>query len=311
MLRLLSLLQSRQEWSGHELAERLGVTERTVRRDVERLRSLDYPVTGTTGTAGGYRLISGRNLPPLVLDDDEAVAMAIGLAGAAGLAGVAGIAESSMSALAKLQQVLPARLRPRVAAMGAASVLGRPGLVDAELLATLAGCCRDLEIVAFDYESRSGVASSRRVEPHQLVTTHGQWYLLAYDPARNDWRTFRVDRMSSVRPAGHRFAPRELPAPDAASYLVESFAAATYRHTARLVVQLPEATVRESFFGSLPGTLDAVSASACEVRLSAESAALLVQYVAGIVALGAEFTLESSDEVAALLRSVGQRLASG
>jgi len=168
-----------------------------------------------------------------------------------------------------------------------------------------------LEIIAFDYESRSGVASARRVEPHQLVTTHGQWYLLAYDPERSDWRTFRVDRMSSVRPARHRFAPRELPAPDAASYLVESFAGATYRHTARLVVQLPEATVRESFFGSLPGTLDAVSASACEVRLSAESAALLVQYVAGIVALGADFTLEASDEVAALLRSVGQRLASG
>jgi predicted DNA-binding transcriptional regulator YafY len=216
-----------------------------------------------------------------------------------------------MSALAKLQQVLPARLRPQVAAMGAASVLGRPGLVDAELLATLAGSCRDLEIVAFDYESRGGSASSRRVEPHQLVTTHGQWYLLAYDPSRNDWRTFRVDRMSSVRPARHRCAPRELPAPDAASYLVESFAAATYRHTARLVVQLPEATVRESFFGSLPGSVEAAGSSACEVRLSAESAALLVQYVAGIVALGADFTLEASDEVVALLRLVGERLGSG
>jgi len=156
LLRLLSLLQSRREWSGRELAERLGVTERTVRRDVDRLRSLDYPVTGTTGTAGGYQLGSGTNLPPLQLDDDEAIAVALGLVSAGG-GGVSGMADSSMSPLAKLEQVLPARLRPQLAAVtSTVEAIPRPGVpqVDPGVLAVVARCCRNGEIVAFDYRGR-------------------------------------------------------------------------------------------------------------------------------------------------------------
>ncbi|SDH56029.1 HTH domain-containing protein [Sinosporangium album] len=166
ILRLLSLLQTGREWGGGELAERLGVSGRTVRRDVERLRELGYRVDGTTGTAGGYRLASGRDLPPLLLSDDEAVAVAAGLATAAD-GTVADVAEASVRALAKLRQVLPSRLR-----------------------------------------GRAGAATSRRVEPYGLVVSHGLWYLVAYDPDRSDWRTFRADRLADPRPTGRRFTPR-------------------------------------------------------------------------------------------------------
>jgi predicted DNA-binding transcriptional regulator YafY len=313
LLRLLSLLQSRREWSGAELAERLGVTDRTIRRDVDRLRSLDYPVVGTTGTAGGYRLVSGRAMPPLVLSDDEAVAVAVGLAGA-GSGGITGMYDSSMSALAKLSQVLPPRLRPQVAAVGAASVVARADLpqLDPGRLAVLAACCRDLEIVAFSYESRHGEATSRRVEPHQLVALVGTWYLLAFDPDRDDWRSFRVDRISEVRPSRHKFARREIPAADAATYMAESFAAATYKHSAVLRVELSEEAVREGFYGWwLPGTVVPTGPESCVLTLSADSAQLLIQYVAGVVALGADFTLEAAPETAAIIHSVGARLASG
>ena len=306
LLRLLALLQSRREWSGHELAERLGVTDRTVRRDVERLRSLDYPVTGTTGTAGGYRLASGKNVPPLLLDEDEAVAVAVGLVAAG-----AGLQDSSMSALAKLERVLPARLRPALAAVGAAEAISQAGtpVVDPAVLAVLAACCRDLEIVAFGYSNRRGDISHRRVEPHRLVTIHGHWYLLAYDPDRSDWRTFRVDRVSAVAPTRHHFEPRELPADDAASYLLESFASASYRYTALLAVELSAAAVGETFFGGLPGTITPTGPGSCEVRISSESAALLIQYVAGVAALGVEFSLTASPETTALIRSVGRVLS--
>lgn len=301
LLRLLALLQSRREWSGHELAERLGVTARTVRRDVERLRSLDYPVTGTTGTAGGYRLAAGKNVPPLLLDDDEAVAVAVGLVTSAG-----GLQDSAMSALAKLEQVLPPRLRPSVSAVGAATSVPRDGVpaVDPGVLAVLAACCRDLEIVAFGYSDRRGEVTSRRVEPHRLVTVHGQWYLVAFDPDREDWRTFRVDRVSAVAPTRHHFAAREL---DASSYLMESFAEATYRYTAVLSVAQPAAVVREAFYGGFPGVVSPESDGRCSVRISTESSALLVQYVAGVAALG-PFTLTASAETTALIRSVGRAL---
>ncbi|MFG1819009.1 helix-turn-helix transcriptional regulator [Kribbella sp. NPDC049174] len=310
LLRLLSLLQSRREWSGRELAERLGVTERTVRRDVDRLRSLDYPVTGTTGTAGGYRLGSGTNLPPLLLDDDEAIAVALGLVGAAG-GGVTGIAESSTSALAKLEQVLPARLRPQLAAVSSAEAIPREGVpqVDPGVLATLARCCRNHEIVAFDYHSRRGVQTRRRVEPYQLLTVAWHWYLLAFDPSRDDWRIFRVDRIDDVSPALHRFVPRELPAADAASYLVDSFTSAPYRHSVRLTIQLPAEVVTNNFYGFIPGSIEPAGADACVARFTAETASLVLQYVAGVVALGADFTVdEATPETAALIAQVGDRL---
>lgn len=246
LLRLLALLQARRAWSGRELARRLGVTERTLRRDVDRLRALDYPVTGTAGTAGGYRLGSGRSLPPLVLDDEEAVAVAVGLVSAAG-SGVAGVEDSAMRALVKLRQVLPVRLRPRLGALAdaaAAAAPRNPTRVDPDLLATLASCCRERELVTFGYQDRAGRSGDRRVEPYHLVAAQGYWYLLAYDTARGDWRTFRVDRIAGASSTRHRFAARALPAPDPATYLAQAFARASYRHTVRVAVALPAETVR-------------------------------------------------------------------
>ncbi|MEU6642208.1 YafY family protein [Saccharomonospora sp. NPDC046836] len=310
LLRLLSLLQSRREWSGTDLAERLGVTVRTVRRDIDRLRALDYPVESTTGTAGGYRLTSGRNLPPLLLDDDEAVAVAVGLVTAAG-GSVAGIEESSMRALAKLERVLPARLRPRLGALGgvAAAVPHRDvPRVDPGVLAVLAAACRDAELLSFHYRGRNADGGERRVEPHNLVTVRGHWYLLAFDPGRDGWRTFRVDRMAELLPTRRPFTRRELPVPDPAGYVSSSFANASYRYTARLTVDLPAADLRARLFAHVPGEIADAGPARCTVRLSADSAELIVQYVAAIAALEAGFELDAPAEIEDRVRELGVRL---
>lgn len=228
-LELLSLLQSRRLWPAAELAERFGVTERTVRRDVDRLRSLGYPVDATTGTAGGYRLAAGAHLPPLVFDDDEAVAVVVGLRAAAG-ASIAGIEDTAVRALAKVEQALPARLRRRVSALDASVVSlqrdhGSDGVVEPETLSVLASACRNHEEVRFDYRRRDSEDSRRLVEPHQLLSAGRLWYLLAWDVRRADWRTFRLDRLNDVQLAGRRFTPREIPGGDAAAYLSSSVAA--------------------------------------------------------------------------------------
>ncbi|WP_207129354.1 helix-turn-helix transcriptional regulator [Actinocatenispora comari] len=306
MLRLLSLLQGRREWSGRELADRLGVTERTLRRDIRRLRELDYPVVGSTGTAGGYRLASGQALPPLLLDDDEAVAIALALSTAA-----PGIAEVGARALAKLTQVLPARLRPqltRLADTVAAVPHRRATGTDPEVLATLAAACRDTEIVTFDYRGRSGPPGRRRVEPHHLVTLGGNWYLVAYDPERADWRTFRLDRVESPAGTRHRFTPRALPAPDAATYLARSFAGARYRYSARVDVALPADSVRSRVYLSIPGQVSELGPDRCGVSMSADSLDLVVQYVATVVSLGATTRLDADPEVADRLRALATDL---
>jgi predicted DNA-binding transcriptional regulator YafY len=190
MLRLLSLLQSRREWSGADLARRLEVTDRTVRRDIERLRGLGYPVDASTGVAGGYRLVSGADLPPLLLEDDEAVAIAVGLRTAS-----AGLEDAAVRALAKLEQILPKRLRGKVNAVGdATSALPQRGAVDISVLGVVAAACRDHELLRFDYSGRDGRPGARRVEPRNLVAWYGRWYLIAFDTDRADWRTFRLDR---------------------------------------------------------------------------------------------------------------------
>src|SRR5690349_24438657 len=226
-LRLLSLLQTYKFWSGSELAERLEVSSRTLRRDIDRLRVLGYPVDATPGAAGGYRLAAGSHLPPLVLDDDEAVAIAVGLRTAAG-ASVEGIEETSVRALAKLEQVLPDRLRRRVNAVHANVTQlrweGEQSTFDTEVLAVLALACRDNEQVYFEYRSRTGDETSRLVEPHQLVSAGRRWYLVGWDVRRVDWRTFRLDRLDTPRLGGVRFRPRELPTGDAAAYVAESMA---------------------------------------------------------------------------------------
>ena len=223
-LQLLSLLQTHRYWPGAELAERLDVSVRTLRRDVDRLRDLGYPVDATRGVDGGYQLAAGASLPPLVVDDEEAVALAVGLLTAA-QGGIAGIQDASVRALTKVVQVMPPRLRKRVDALRSATVAGtmRPGpSVDQDLLTSVAQACRDEERLEFDYVARDGQTSRRRVEPHRLVSVGRRWYLVAYDLSRFDWRSFRLDRLSEPRPTGTRFRPRILPAGDAAAFVRES-----------------------------------------------------------------------------------------
>ena len=190
-LRLLSLLQSRRHWAGEELARRLGVSVRTLRRDVDRLRELGYPVEAQRGVAGGYALAPGAALPPLVLDDDEAVALAVGLQAAAADE-VAGMAETSVRALAKVVQVMPARLRRRVDALRAMTVPGAWGAppagggVDPGVLTTVALACRDSERITFAYTAADGNRTDRSVEPFRLVSLGRRWYLVAYDLDRGD-----------------------------------------------------------------------------------------------------------------------------
>ncbi|MCX5406664.1 YafY family transcriptional regulator [Streptomyces sp. NBC_00335] len=213
LLSLLSLLQTPREWPGSELAERLRVSARTIRRDIDRLRELGYPVEATLGAEGGYRLVAGAAMPPLVLDDEEAVAIAVGLRAGAGHA-IEGVEEASVRALAKLEQVLPGRLRRRVGALQSATVAvarGDGASVDPRTLTAIASAVAGPERLRFAYRARDGVASRRLVEPYRLVSTGSRWYLVAYDMERGDWRTFRVDRMSEPYATGARFAPRELP----------------------------------------------------------------------------------------------------
>lgn len=305
LLRLLSLLQVRREWSGAELTERLGVSARTLRRDVERLRDLDYQVEGTPGVAGGYRLASGQDVPPLLLDDEEAVAIALGLVTATG------VQESALRALAKLERVLPARLRPRLAAVGgASSAVPHPDVpgVDPAVLGALASSCRDRAVTGFDYRDREGNARERRVEPHHLVSHGGHWYLIAHDTDRDDWRTFRVDRVSGPRPTHRRFAPRPLPEPDPAVFLTRLFAAGVYRHTAHLTLEMSAEAFRGRFHGPLPGRVEPLDAHRCRIRISADSLDLVCQYTAAASALGVPFSLDAPPEVAERLRGVGAGL---
>ncbi len=244
VLRLLGLLQQRPVWTGPELAERLGVTTRSIRRDVERLRGLGYPVHAAQGVGGGYQLGRGRGLPPLLLDDTEAVAVAVSLRMAAG-GTVSGASEAALRTLAKLDQVMPPRLRGEVRAIHEATQTLEYGqvTVDGEALLTLARAVRDTVRVRFAYEARDGTATSRTVEPAGLVATGRRWYLMAYDVDRDDWRTFRMDRMTSVRATTWRFRVREHE--DPAAYVQRSVASAAYRFQARIVVHAPLAEVQE------------------------------------------------------------------
>ncbi|MBB5959231.1 putative DNA-binding transcriptional regulator YafY [Saccharothrix tamanrassetensis] len=299
MLRLLSLLQGRREWTGGELADRLGVTDRTVRRDIERLRELGYPVAGTTGTAGGYRLSSGTDLPPLLLEDDEAVAVAVGLRTAAG---VAGIDESAVRALAKLEQVLPDRLRRRIRAVGTAIArisLGGGPVSDPAALGVLAAACRDREMVRFTHR---GV--ERKVEPRNLVTAFRQWYLLAFDPSRQDWRTFRLDRIGMPVPIGLRFPARELPE-EPAAFVARALASAPYRFTATALVRAPADVVEARLMVALPGKVEPVSARTCRVHLRANT---IEPIAADLLLVAADYTLDASGGVREALAAVAGKL---
>ncbi|MEW2576430.1 helix-turn-helix transcriptional regulator [Streptomyces syringium] len=305
MLRLLSLLQTRREWSGTELAERLGVTGRTVRRDIDRLRGLGYPIEGTTGHAGGYRLAAGTNLPPLLLDDEEAVAIAVALRTAT--SGVSGIEETAVRALAKLEQVLPARLRHQVAALHAATTplaWGSRLQADPMALVTLAAACRDHEIVTFGYETRGGATGHRRAEPHGLVAAGDRWYLVAYDTDREDWRTFRVDRLTDPVPTGHRVTPRDLPAPDAATYVATTIATAPARHTVRATVPADAETIR-AHTGALPDRVHPHDDGTCTVDLAGQDP---LHIATQLLALGPATAFHGSPELAVPLRESAEHL---
>ncbi|MFB6816917.1 helix-turn-helix transcriptional regulator [Streptomyces sp. NPDC056347] len=308
LLRLLSLLQAHREWSGADLADRLRVTPRTVRRDIDKLRELGYPVNASPGTGGGYQLGSGARLPPLLLDDEEAVAVAVGLRTAAGH-GVEGIGETSVRALAKLEQVLPDRLRRRVNALNTFTVpmLRGPGgpVADAGVLTELAGACRDAERLRFAYRDHSGSVSRRVVEPHRLVCTERRWYLVAWDLDRADWRTFRADRITPTPPHGPRFVPREGPAEDLAAYVSEGVAVQAYptRAVIRLKAGFARATER---IPPSAGVLEEVDADTCLLHTGAHGVEVMIIHV---MMMGFDFEVVDPPELQDAIRVLRDRLS--
>ncbi|RSM64315.1 transcriptional regulator [Actinoplanes sp. ATCC 53533] len=304
VLTLLGLLQQRQVWTGPELAGRLGVTPRTVRRDVERLRALGYPVHASQGVGGGYRLGAGLNLPPLLLDDEEAIATAVSLLAGAGDA-VAGAGDAALRALTKLDQVLPLRLRHDVRALSGSveSFGGGRTPVDPEVLMTLARACRDEVEAGFGYPSGSEVRR-RRVEPYRLVASDRRWYLFAYDLDRDGWRSFRVDRMSEVSARTWRFRPRA--APDAATYVQEGVASRVYQHQAHFLVHAPADTVR----ARIPASAAVVrprGSERCEVLSGAGSLDFALMHM---VLLGHDFEVLDPPELGERCRALAERLLS-
>ncbi|QFZ19733.1 helix-turn-helix transcriptional regulator [Saccharothrix syringae] len=301
LLKLLSLLQVPRAWPGSELARRLGVSARTVRRDVDRLRHLGYPVEATMGAEGGYRLVAGSALPPLLLDDDEAVAIAVGLRIAAGHA-VEGIDEASVRALTKLEQVLPGRLRRRVAVLGAATSAfphGDGAAVDPRVLTALAGAIANRERVRFTYR-----AAGRLVEPHGLVAAGRRWYLPAFDVDRDDWRVFRVDRIRDPLATGVRCASRALPAANAAEFLRDRSYSLAPTHRAAAAVHLPADEVTRRL-GTAVATAEPLDERSCRVVLHPDTVEWLAFRLTG---LGCEFEVREPAELVAHLRDLGDRV---
>jgi predicted DNA-binding transcriptional regulator YafY len=307
LLKLLSLLQTPREWPGSELAERLGVSPRTVRRDVDRLRELGYPVEATMGAAGGYRLGSGSAMPPLVLDDEEAVAIAVGLRTAAGQA-VQGMENASVRALTKLEQVLPSRLRYRVRTLSQATVPlltdRQPG-VDPENLVVLAAATANRERLRFGYQAGDGTESRRLVEPHGLVPDGRRWYLVAYDNDREGWRTFRVDRVRTPQPTGVRVEPRSLPAADAAAYLRglrTDWVVPTFHVVVTLHAPAGQVAGR---LGDAPGDVVPVDERTCRLDSVRDDS---LEWLGGRLAmLGCDFEVHEPPELADHLRTLAAR----
>jgi predicted DNA-binding transcriptional regulator YafY len=312
LLQLLSLLQTPREWPGSELAERLAVSPRTIRRDIDRLRELGYPVEATLGAAGGYRLVAGSAMPPLLLDDDEAVAIAVGLRTAAGQA-VAGIEEASVRALTKLEQVLPSRLRYRVGALSGATepLVMPPALsgtthpqVDPEHLTVLGAAITNRERVRFRYTTHDGTQTRRHADPHRLVASGRRWYLVAYDNDRDDWRTFRVDRISDPVATGARIATRELPAADAAAYVRETMFSLLPTYRAVATVHLPLDKVRGRL-GDGPGDLEAIDEHSCRLHSHTDT----LEWIAiRLMLLDCDFEVHEPPELVDYLRRLGARV---
>jgi predicted DNA-binding transcriptional regulator YafY len=307
-LRMLSLLQVRREWSGDELGTRLDVDVRTIRRDVDRLRQLGYVIDASAGPGGGYRLSAGTATPPLLLDDDEAVAVAVALGAAAG--SVASTDEVALRVLAKLDQLLPRRVRRRLSALPAVTVslVSPRSAVSLNVLSAVAAACRDNLQLRFAYRDSRGAATARVVEPMRLVHTGRRWYLAAWDVDRGDWRTFRVDRVEAQPrlTQGARFVPRQ-PPEDFATLVSRSIAASPYRYRARLRVRGSVAEIRER----VPpwfGVLEPIDDGHCVLTVGGDT----VETIAAlIVQAGVEFTLLEPAELAQPIRDIAARLLRG
>lgn len=304
LLRLLSLLQMHRDWTGTELADRLAVTTRTVRRDVDRLRALGYPVHAAMGPVGGYRLGAGAALPPLLLDDDEAVAVTLGLQ-ANTTSAVAGIEDASVRALTKVEQVLPARLRHRVDALRGAVVTMSPRYdqgpsVDSEALTAISAAIRFSETLRFDYRSHAGDETRRAVEPHRIAHWGIRWYLVGWDTDRADWRTFRIDRISLRTPNGRRFTPRPSPDGDVAAYLRRTMGFSMWQHRCVIRVHAPA----EDLAGRAEGIVTPIDEHTCRLEIGTDSYALAAL---AIGMLNVEFDVESPPELATHLEALAAR----
>lgn len=309
LLRVLSLLQTRSHWAGRELAERLAVHPRTLRRDIDRLRQLGYPVHASSGVAGGYAFRAGQSLPPLLLDDEEALAVAIALQiAAAGT--VSGVEESSLRAMVKLEQVMPIRLRRRTAALRSAILPMQPmgPTIDAGVLATLATACRDQLQVGFSYRDMRGQCSVRTVEPQGLVHTGSRWYLVAWDPARLDWRTFRIDRVAGAPSTGAHFVPRASPAGDLRAYVSGMLAGVQHGDEARVVLHRPQAVMARTIPPSA-ATLEAIDETSCLMRCGAGQLDSLDSLAYWLMAMDVDFDVLEPPALLERMRAAGERLA--
>ncbi|MFI6025036.1 helix-turn-helix transcriptional regulator [Amycolatopsis magusensis] len=305
LLSLLSLLQTPREWPGSELAGRLGVSPRTIRRDVDRLRDLGYPVEASMGAEGGYRLVAGAAIPPLLLDDEEAVAITLGLRTAAGNA-ITGIEEASVRALTKLEQVLPSRLRYRVSALSGATVPAlTPGasMVDPAVLTTIAAAIANRERLRFAYLTNEGADGKRHAEPHRLVSAGRRWYLVAFDLERDDWRIYRADRVRDPLATGARAQPRELPGGDAAEFLTSRMYSLVpvYEADATLHLPIEQARIR---LGDPAGTLEPIDEHTCRLRGYGDT---LEWLASRLVMLGCEFEVHGPPELIGHLREIAGR----
>ena len=279
LLRLLSLLQMRQEWTGPELANRLNITTRTVRRDIDKLRDLGYPVEANVGVGGGYRLGAGAEMPPLLLDDQEVLAVAVGLNTVAA-GGIAGIQDASAGALTKLRQVMPTRLRHRLDALSVDSVPRNASWtsIPADRLTDIATTCHRHERLRFDYRKADGTESRRDIEPYRVVRNGSRWYLIGWDLARADWRSFRIDRMEPKTPTGPRFSPRELPEGGAGAYLARSIGAVHRAATARVRVHAPLTDIA-AMVSDEWATIESGDDSACELRVYSKSLTSIARWL--------------------------------
>ena len=304
MLQLLSLLQTHRYWPGAELAERLEVSERTLRRDIERVRDLGYPVDAVRGVAGGYQLRAGGSLPPLLLSDEEAVAIAVGLRTTASGA-VQGMEETAVQSLTKVLALMPPRLRQRIDALADQTQPApmRGPTIDATVLTTLAQGCRDSEIVEFDYTARESAAARRQVEPHRLVSLGQRWYLVAYDRRRDAWRSFRVDRMSTVALTGRRFTGHELPAVDALDFVRAGIKQIPRRYDVRVLVRAPKERV-----AAVTGRWAELTEVEGGTRMAMPTDDLFWP-LAVLASIDAEFEVEGPDELRLQVASVAGRFA--